>query len=181
MTITNSTTKPTKPPVIIREGKISDGKALNAYIRTIFETTDHLITRPSEFKMGAWRQRRWIAQKLMDPVETCLVALADGEIVGMLDNWTDKRGRVTHATCFSMSVKKGWRCKGVGADLLGHFIQWVKAHKRLTRIELHVHSDNKHALALYKKVGFELEGTRKKAVFYEDGRVVDDHIMAFWP
>ena len=128
--------------IVFREAETSDAKALNDYIRVIFETTDHLITKPSEFRMGKWRQRRWIAKKHLDPYETCLIAVSDGEIVGMLDNWTDKRARVQHSTCFAMSVKKGWRCKGIGVDLLNHFIKWVKGHNKLIRIELHVHADN---------------------------------------
>lgn len=167
--------------VTVRESLVSDAKALNRYIREVYTTSDHLITRPSEFRIGAWRQRFWISKKITNPLETCFVAMADDEIIGMLDNWTDPRKRVIHTTCFSMSIKKEWRSKGVGSYLLNHFIDWVQKHPTLEKIELHVHSDNTHAITLYKACGFCLEGTRKKAVKYEDGRVVDDHIMALWP
>lgn len=70
---------------------------------------------------------------------------------------------------------------GIGKALLNHFIAWVKKHPTLERIELHVHSDNRSAITLYETTGFQLEGTRRSAVKYEDGRVVDDHIMALWP
>ncbi|MFC3050739.1 GNAT family N-acetyltransferase [Kordiimonas pumila] len=165
----------------ITVAKPAQAKQLNAYIHEIFATSNHLITHASEYRMGPWRRRRWIARKLVNSEEICLLAVNNGDIVGMIDCWTDRRKRVTHSTCFAMSVKSGWRCKGVGSLLLRHFIEWVKAHPVLERIELHVHSDNSHAITLYKNFDFQVEGTRKRVVKYEDGRVVDDHIMALWP
>jgi RimJ/RimL family protein N-acetyltransferase len=170
-----------KPKIEIRQAKPSDARQLNRYIRTIFQGSEHLITRPDEFATGPFKQRLWIAKKQVNPVEACFIALQGKRIIAMLDNWTDRRKRVTHSTCFAMSVAEGYRGMGIGYHLLNHFIDWVQKHPSLTRIELHVHSDNKHAVKLYKRCGFELEGTRKGAIRYEDGRVVDDHIMALWP
>ena len=165
----------------IREARPTDAKQLNAYVHETFKTSDHLITRPDEFRMGVWRQRHWISKKQINPLETCLLATADNHIIGMLDNWTDRRARVTHSTCFAMTVKEGWRCQGIGTTILKQFIAWVKKHPTLERIELHVHNDNTHAINLYEAMGFQHEGTRRNAVKYEDGRVVDDHLMALWP
>tara|TARA_R110002096_G_scaffold46517_2_gene124113 strand:+ start:546 stop:875 length:330 start_codon:yes stop_codon:yes gene_type:complete len=109
------------------------------------------------------------------------LAVSEEQIIGMLENWTDRRKRVIHSTCFALSVKEGFQRMGIGKALLNHFIAWVKKHPTLERIELHVHSDNRSAITLYETTGFQLEGTRRSAVKYEDGRVVDDHIMALWP
>ncbi len=165
----------------IRTAKTSDAKALNRYINEIYETSDHLITRPQEFQTSSFKQRFWIAKKQTKPSATCLLAIKDKKIIGMLDSWTDTRQRIMHSTCFAMSVHADHRQQKVGTKLLVHFINWVKKHETLDRIELHVHSDNKHAIKLYKSLGFTLEGTRRKTLRYEDGRVVDDHIMALWP
>lgn len=172
---------PSKADIAIREATPSDARALNAYMRETFATADHLITRPDEYRMGWWRHRHWIAKKNTNPYETCLLAMDGDAIVGALESWTDRRARIIHCTCFSMSVKNGWRCRGVGTALLKQFIDWVKNHPTLEKIELHVHSDNEHALKLYAAQGFKLEGTRKKAIKYEDGRIIDDHMMALWP
>jgi len=48
----------------------------------------------------------------------------------------------------------------------------------LKRMELIVESDNHHAIALYKKLGFQIEGTLRK--FYKraaDAEFLDDHYM----
>lgn len=140
-----------------------------------------MITRPEEFRASNIRQRFWLARKSVNPDETCLVAVHGDEIVGMLECWTDRRRRVRHSTTIAMSVHAGFRKRGIGKKLLLHFTDWVQKHPRLERIELHVHADNDAALALYRAVGFTLEGTRRSVVRYENGTLVDDHIMAFWP
>lgn len=168
-------------PFSIRQARVSDAAPLNNYLRQIYARSDHLITRSAEFRMGTLRQRLWIARKRARQLETCLVAVNGSQIIGMLDSWTDGRKRVRHTATFAMSVHEDHRRKGVGKKLLCHFIDWVQKHDILERIELHVHSDNIAAIELYQSLGFQLEGTRRNAVRYEDGRSVDDHIMVLWP
>ena len=47
----------------------------------------------------------------------------------------------------------------------------------LTRLELEVQVDNEGAIRLYKKFGFEIEGTLREYTF-RDGDFVDVHCMA---
>lgn len=168
-------------PITIREAKPDDAAQLNAHIRTMYAEGEHLITKPQEFRIGAFRQRFWIAKRQIDPTQTCLVAYSGKNLVGMLESWTDKRARICHVTTFAMSVNPMWQRKGIGKKLLEQFIEWVAQHKTLEKIELHVHSDNEAAKALYKQVGFEEEGRRRKAVRYENKGFVDDILMAHWP
>jgi ribosomal protein S18 acetylase RimI-like enzyme len=167
--------------IIIRAATPSDAATLNRYIRHIYREGTGMITRPEEFRASNIRQRFWLARKGINPDETCLLALHGDAIVGMLECWTDRRRRVRHSTTITMSVHANWRKRGIGKKLLLHFTDWVHKHPRLERVELHVHADNEAALALYRSIGFAHEGTRRNVVRYEDGVVVDDHIMAFWP
>lgn len=175
------TDTPDQKPITIRAARPSDAAALNAYVRAIYTEGTGMITRPREFRASTLRQRFWLARKGVNPDETCLLAFEDDTIVGMLECWTDKRQRVRHSTTIAMSVHAGFRKRGIGKKLLLHFADWVQKHARLERIELHVHADNLAALALYRSIGFVLEGTRRGVIRYEDGTFTDDHIMAFWP
>jgi L-phenylalanine/L-methionine N-acetyltransferase len=47
----------------------------------------------------------------------------------------------------------------------------------LTRIELSVYTDNAAGIALYKKFGFEIEGTHRRYAF-RNGGYVDSYSMA---
>lgn len=167
--------------ISVRNAVPSDARALNAYLRGIFATSKHLVSRADEFRMSPFRQRLWIAKKEANPFETCLIALSDKNIVGMLECWTDRRKRVRHVTTFSMTVEPDSRRQGIGRLMLETFTDWVAAHKHIEKIELHVHADNKAAIKLYETSGFTVEGKRCNAIKYEDGRSVDDILMAYWP
>jgi len=159
----------------------ADAKALNSHIRYVYGVSDHLVTKASEFRTRPFRQRFWIAGKASNPFETCFIATVEDKVVGMLDSWTDRRARVKHVTTFAMSVHPDWERKGIGISLLNKFIKWVAENPRLEKIELHVHADNAGAIALYEKVGFTMEGMRKRAIKYDENRYIDDILMAYWP
>lgn len=171
----------TSANIEIRPAIASDARNLNRYVRHIFATSEHLITRPHEFATGPFRQRMWIAGKATNPYETCLIATDGKDIVGMIDSWTDRRERVKHVTTFAMSVHPDWHGQGIGRRLLTSFVDWVRDNDRLEKIELHVHADNESAIALYKKCGFEQEGVRKRAIRYNKNDFTDDILMAYWP
>lgn len=165
----------------IRPAIVSDASRLNEYVRMIFATSEHLVTRPDEFRSGPFKQRFWISGKTTNPYEVCLVAVCGKDIVGMIDNWTDRRARVSHVTTFAMSVHPDYQQQGIGSRLLSAFIDWVRGNEHLEKIELHVHADNAPAIALYERLGFKKEGVRAKAVRYGKNRFVDDILMAYWP
>lgn len=165
----------------IREAKVSDAGKLRRYGKLIYQTSDHLITQPDEFRTGLLKHRFWIAGKIANPYETCLVAENNGHISGMLENWTDRRTRVRHVTTFAMSVHPNWRKCGIGSALLKDFLQWTQDNPRIQKVELHVHATNTAALSLYSKHGFATEGRRAKAIQYDKNHFVDDIIMAYWP
>lgn len=165
----------------VREARPSDASLINDYTRLIYAESEHLITKPNEFHMGTLRRRLWIARRSANAGHICLVAMHNGKLIGMLENWTDPRARIRHSTSFGMSVHPEFQRSGVGRDILSKFIDWVAAHKTLQRIELHVHSDNQAAIALYESIGFTVEGVRKAAVHYQNKGFVDDILMAYWP
>ena len=160
---------------------VSDAAAIVAHQKTIFAQEAHLISTPEEYHGSVWQQRSWIQHKIKNPLTCCLLVKAGPALVGMLYNWSDPRARVRHVTSFTMTVDANHRRRGIGRLLLGSFMGYVQNHKILEKIELHVHSDNAPALALYKDMGFVQEGVRKHAIKYEDGRIIDDILMACWP
>ena len=105
-----------------------------------------------------------------------LVAEIEGEVVGVIGLHTSSRPRVNHKAEVGMMVHDDWKGKGVGAALMQAVIELADKWLNLTRIELTVFTDNESAIALYRKFGFEIEGTLRKYAF-RDGEFVDAFAM----
>ncbi|HEX2333435.1 MAG TPA: GNAT family N-acetyltransferase [Burkholderiales bacterium] len=107
-----------------------------------------------------------------------LVACVEGEVVGHAGlHLNTAYPRRRHAGSVGMAVHDKWQSRGVGSALMKALIELADRWLNLSRLELHVYIDNEPALRLYKKLGFEIEGTHKKYAF-RDGAYVDSHSMA---
>jgi L-phenylalanine/L-methionine N-acetyltransferase len=107
---------------------------------------------------------------------TGIVAVLDESIVGVAGIWRQK-GRRRHAGGLGMSVHDDFHQRGIGSALMAALIDAADNWLDLKRIELTVYVDNAPAIALYRKFGFEVEGTRRADTF-RDGRYVDSFEMA---
>src|SRR3712207_9346998 len=76
-----------------------------------------------------------------------------------------------------MAVRDDWQGKGVGTALMEAALDLADNWLGLTRIELNVYTDNAAGVALYKKFGFEIEGTHRRYTF-RNGEYVDAYSMA---
>ena len=122
----------------------------------------------------AWRKR------LAEPPEGLfmLVACAEEEVVGNLGLETSpNHPRVRHVGSIGMAVRDDWQGKGVGTALMEAALDLADNWLNLMRIELRVYVDNSAAVALYKKFGFEIEGTHRRLAF-RNGEYVDAYSMA---
>jgi L-phenylalanine/L-methionine N-acetyltransferase len=121
-----------------------------------------------------WRQR------LADPADGTyhLVAVVGDQVVGMLGVHTfPDKPRRRHVGVIGMAVRDGWQGKGIGTDLMRAAIDLADKWLNLTRLELEVYTDNEPAIRLYKRFGFEREGTLRQYAF-RDGHYVDSYMMA---
>jgi L-phenylalanine/L-methionine N-acetyltransferase len=106
-----------------------------------------------------------------------LVAVVDREVVGVIGMHTSSRPRVNHRGEIGMMVRDDWQGKGVGKAMMQAVVDLADKWLNLSRIELTVFTDNEPAIALYRKFGFEIEGTLRKYAF-RDGEFVDAYAMA---
>ena len=102
---------------------------------------------------------------------------SDGELLGHLAINSTSKPRLKHSASFGIAVAKTSRGKGVGRFLMEYLLSYCDEQLNFTRLELEVHANNVAALALYKSFGFEVEGTKRKAVLVEDN-LIDIVIMS---
>ncbi|HDR2822326.1 TPA: N-acetyltransferase [Enterobacter bugandensis] len=106
-----------------------------------------------------------------------LVACIDENIVGDLAFHVEPSPRRSHVATFGISVAAHAQGRGVGSALMREMINLCDNWMRVERIELTVFADNPAALALYRKFGFEIEGTGRKFAL-RNGEYVDAYYMA---
>jgi len=122
----------------------------------------------------AWRKR------LAEPAEGfySLVACVDSEVVGQIGLQTRPNApRRRHVGEIGMMVRDDWQGKGIGTALMQAVVDLADKWLNLSRLELDVFFDNEPAIKLYKKFGFQVEGTRIGFGF-RDGQYVDTLMMA---
>jgi RimJ/RimL family protein N-acetyltransferase len=119
--------------------------------------------------------RRFVARNIAEGYPQ-LVALDGDRVVGWCDvipkDWPSTR----HCGSLGMGLLPEWRGRGVGRRLIERTLHAARAFP-LARVELAVRADNEGAMALYRRVGFEQEGRRRRAVRV-DGVYYDDIVMA---
>ena len=106
-----------------------------------------------------------------------LVACVGGEIVGHLTLSVYTNPRTSHSGHFGIAVRDDWRGNGIGTALMEACLDLADNWLNLSRLDLRVYVDNVSAISLYKKFGFEIEGTHKRFA-YRNGEFVDAHVMA---
>jgi RimJ/RimL family protein N-acetyltransferase len=90
--------------------------------------------------------------------------------------YTARQQHTVHLGGFT--IKNGSQGKGIGAQILSDIKKNCEKENKI-RIELTVDVDNMRAINLYKKMGFEIEGTvRKSYRLSRTNQYYDEYLMA---
>lgn len=106
-----------------------------------------------------------------------MVADLEGEVVGMIAIGRSQNPRMAHTAHLGMMVLPDYWGLGIGSRLMENILDLADNWLNLKRVELEVHTDNPAAVHLYKKYGFEIEGTKRFHTF-GDGRWTDTYLMS---
>ena len=105
-----------------------------------------------------------------------MVALVDGKLVGWCDIMPTPRPTRAHCGVLGIGIARDFRGRGIGRELMRAALERAR-RTQLTRIELSVRESNRNAIALYQRMGFEVEGLKRNAVRV-DGAYENDVCMA---
>lgn len=166
---------------IIRKAVEKDAAEIVRYSNIIGGETDFLSYGRNEFAYNTDQEKQVIREYNEAKNRLFIVAIAGGSICGTLTFWGNSRSRLQHWGEFGISVEKKYWNMGIGHALLDYLIGWAKDGGIVRKIDLMVREDNLSAIALYKKMGFEIEGQIRRAmrvnnVFYDFlymGKLID--------
>jgi putative acetyltransferase len=163
-------TDPTSPPLLIRAARPTDAEQLAVLIN--LPRFRHFTLRlpfhtPEE--VHSWLERR--------PAGSPAVVACCGDVIVGSADLRRFDGRRAHVGEVGLGVHDDYAGRGIGSALLAALIEAGERWLGLTRLQLTVFTDNQRAIALYRRFGFEVEGTHR-AYAFRDGTLADSYSMA---
>ncbi|HEX9913903.1 MAG TPA: GNAT family N-acetyltransferase [Candidatus Bathyarchaeia archaeon] len=176
-----------RPGTLLRQFKARDGTEVK--LRTPrWEDLDDLLEfingLVEEEAMIAANQKHtresetdWLARNLTNlekDKHVAVVAEVDGRVVGSCEV-TPRPGRMSHVGSLGISVKDGYREKGIGQEMMRE-LERQAPRLGLESIYLEVFSTNARAIHVYRKMGYVETGRIPACIKYRGG-YVDSVIM----
>jgi putative acetyltransferase len=162
--------------VQIRPVQLKDAQAINE-IRRMSGVAENLLAVPSE---RIKRSEEFISN--LDANSHQFVATVFGEdgnekVIGSAGLQVHAGPRLRHSAGIGIMVHKEYQGNGAGQKLMEALLDMADNWLMLVRVELTVYTDNERAIRLYKKMGFESEGIKRRAAI-RNGQYADEYMMA---
>lgn len=160
---------------IVRRAEVADAAAFCTLMADV-EVFGNLLQLPYPSE-ETWRQR--LAESMAPgKSDLHLVAVRDGQVIGSAGlHPVGPAIRRRHALMLGISVQPSAQGAGVGSALVSALLDYADNWSQALRIELTVYCDNKRAIKLYQRHGFEIEG-RLRGYALRQGEYVDSFAMA---
>ena len=159
--------------VVLRSAEVSDASDLIEYLKVTTGETPYLIREPEEVMITLEQEKSFIESKIHAERELMLVATIDGKHVGNCSLMgIAPYKRYAHRCEVAIALYQEYCGCGIGKAMLQTVLDVAK-DLGYEQIELEVISDNKNAIELYKRLGFEKYGFFPKNMKYSDGTYAD--------
>ncbi|MGP4061889.1 GNAT family N-acetyltransferase [Halobacillus sp. H74] len=138
----------------------------------------------SDFLLYGANERSWANEQVEQMIynlhkkknSTILVAENDGDFVGHVTVFGGGADRNAHVGQIITGVLEKFHGEGIAKQLFLDLDDWGVANG-LIRLELSVMVHNERAVKFYERMGFEIEGTKRKSLVVHD-EPVDEYVMA---
>lgn len=159
----------------IREAAKNDAKQLVEVMKNA-EESGFMLFDPGERKIEVEAFAEFIEATNTQEKSRIFVACEKERILGYLMVQNEKPRRISHRGYVVIGIHSDSRGKGIGKSLFSHVIAWAKK-VNLHRLDLTVITENDAAVALYKNMGFEIEGIKRESLVI-DNNYVDEYYMS---
>lgn len=163
--------------LIIRPCNIDDAEKMLEYVKAVSNETDNLLFSGDEIKLTVEEERRVILNINVNENVILFLGLVDDEIVSLVQTARFHQKRASHNCDLAISVRKKYWNLGVATQMMQHIIPAAK-EDGIKTVSLGVNAENKNAIKLYEKIGFDYVGVHKN-YFNLNGKFVDEVLMDF--
>ncbi|WP_235821413.1 GNAT family N-acetyltransferase [Gottfriedia solisilvae] len=162
--------------VQIREATPIDAERFLKLLLEVESKADYMLFEAGERKTTVDKQRQQLEMIEKQENATILLAEEKGELIGYLITIGGTTNRKKHTAYVVIGVLDGHKGKGIGTALFEQLDEWAIVHN-IVRLELTVVTRNEAGVNLYKKMGFEVEGMKRKSFLVKD-QFLDEFYMA---
>jgi RimJ/RimL family protein N-acetyltransferase len=162
---------------IVRSCHLEDIEDLQIFFQKgAIESTHTLVCKEREQSLSKLKEK--VETALNAPSEIYLCVFDKGQIIGNLHlrAISPEHPWIKHIAEFGMIVSADYWGQGIGHALLEIMEDFAKKIG-ISKVEAKVRVSNERGLSLYKKNGYTIEGTRKKAAFI-NGQFEDEFFIA---
>ncbi|MBY0122069.1 GNAT family N-acetyltransferase [Bacillus sp. S/N-304-OC-R1] len=160
----------------IRSATEEDAKALSQLRLQIDGETENLDREKGEAFIDEDGFKGIIKEDSEKPRNLFLVAETDQRLVGFSRCEGSDLKRFSHKVEFGVCVLKEFWGFAIGTNLLKESIEWADSNG-IKKMTLNVLETNDKAVALYQRLGFEIEGILRNDKILSDGKFYNTIVM----
>ncbi len=162
--------------VIIREIEKKDAIEYFELSNKLDQETIFRPYEPGERQLSNEEKKQEIERLINDKNSILLVAEEDNKLVGYLGAYGRSANRLKHTVTIGIGILQSHTGKGIGTKLFETLEEWAIENNK-HRLELTVMENNLPGQALYKKMGFVIEGIKRDSM-YVNGEYINDIYMS---
>lgn len=160
---------------MIREATVHDAEALMQLIKQVESESSYMLHDAGERNMTLEKQKKMIETFKQKENAIIFVTEEEGQLIGYLIVIGGDVKRQQHSAYLVIGILASSRGKGIGTVLFKEMESWARS-RGIHRLELTTVVENDAGVGLYKKAGFEIEGTKRDSLQI-DGKYVDEYYM----
>ena len=162
--------------LLLRKPTIADAEKLIEYLNLIGGQSDNLLFGKNEIQFTVEQEAEHIKNISNDAKALMILGIIDDNIVSCASISCLSRKRIAHNSEIVISVKKEYWRNGIGNTVMEELIRVAKEQDTIKTISLGVNANNKNAITMYEKFGFEKVGLHKN-YFLINGNYIDEILM----
>lgn len=147
----------------IRTASEADAEGLVQLMNQVDAESDFMLYEAGERRLSVTEARERLRRSASSENQRIFVAEHGGQLVGYLLAMGGEPRRIRHRVYVVVGILDGFTGQKIGTRLFEALNEWAN-RQAIERLELTVRADNHRAIALYRKAGFEIEGTRKRSL-----------------